>query len=771
MGLKSVGLSAVGLVLAAVQPALAEAPKTCGLELTAPGQKGRPLSVGDMLRYAEVGDPMTTTWGVTEAKPGLFSPSGARLAVILRNGEPENKRTVGRILLYRADRLLEDPEPRCIAQFASASNAQPISFMKWADETTLVFAGARGDDLSQIYSVDVETGELARLTDEKTQILWYDFNRRANRAAMTVAYPEPTPPDKNPTCLERGCRVTASYLWDAMQGALPFQTYSGHLVVQDIESGERFAYASPAQIDSDIERCFRWLAGSLSPNGRYALQLCRRRAWPDWWTRFADWPELTRNLEAGNRNFARSYYLYDLQEKSVRRLVEGPVISRSFAAPVWIDDGEKLILTDVLQRPGVGEDASWSILEIDLKSREQKTVAALDSKAGRVLEARWDTQLERLSLLFRKGRDGPAKWKSWRRRGKTWISIDPGDAIQQNTADTPVLLELRQSLNERPRLFARNIDGGSTREVLDPNPWLDDVMLGHVKQLNWADKTGRTWLGHLYYPVGYNPEERYPVVLQTHGVLPEKFSLNGYSTNYAAQPLAGRGMFVLQIAEVFNISDVAGTPEEWAVTQRAYESAIEFLKEEDLIDPERVGILGWSRTGNYVGHFLTHSDVPIAAAMLMDTNDFGWWNYLSWGVHKEIEVDYDAAPFGTGLENWLEIAPSFNINRVRAPVLMWQTRVVSELWDWYAALKRLDIPVEYWYLPDGKHELIKTSHQQAMANLLVDWFTFWLQGEESSDAKKVEQYKRWRDFREQKEELLITPRPPLLDWEAKPISD
>jgi hypothetical protein len=34
----------------------------------------------------------------------------------------------------------------------------------------------------------------------------------------------------------------------------------------------------------------------------------------------------------------------------------------------------------------------------------------------------------------------------------------------------------------------------------------------------------------------------------------------------------------------------------------------------------------------------------------------------------------------------------------------------------------------------------------------VDWFCFWLKGEEDPDPEKAEQYKRWRELRKLQEE-------------------
>jgi len=41
----------------------------------------------------------------------------------------------------------------------------------------------------------------------------------------------------------------------------------------------------------------------------------------------------------------------------------------------------------------------------------------------------------------------------------------------------------------------------------------------------------------------------------------------------------------------------------------------------------------------------------------------------------------------------------------------------------------------------------------------VDWFSFWLKGEEDPDPAKAEQYKRWRKLRQQHEADLMKKSP------------
>jgi hypothetical protein len=50
-------------------------------------------------------------------------------------------------------------------------------------------------------------------------------------------------------------------------------------------------------------------------------------------------------------------------------------------------------------------------------------------------------------------------------------------------------------------------------------------------------------------------------------------------------------------------------------------------------------------------------------------------------------------------------------------------------------------------LEDGEHILQRPWVRMVSQQGNVDWFSFWLTGEEDPDPTKVEQYARWRELR------------------------
>jgi len=67
-------------------------------------------------------------------------------------------------------------------------------------------------------------------------------------------------------------------------------------------------------------------------------------------------------------------------------------------------------------------------------------------------------------------------------------------------------------------------------------------------------------------------------------------------------------------------------------------------------------------------------------------------------------------------------------------------------WQIYAGLNLLQKPVELVIIPDDYHSLVRPWHRLTSQGGAVDWFRFWLKGEEDPDPGKASQYARWRSM-------------------------
>src|SRR5205807_6516603 len=184
----------------------------------------------------------------------------------------------------------------------------------------------------------------------------------------------------------------------------------------------------------------------------------------------------------------------------------------------------------------------------------------------------------------------------------------------------PLSIALRQGPNTPPSLWATDRASGAGKQIWDPNPQLANVAIGRESILRWKDSIGYEWVSGLILPPNYVASKRYPLVIQTHGFdNPDTFLTDGAGTTaFAARPLASAGFVVLQMPEG---GAHFGTIKEPADQLRGYQSAVALLDKKGLIDPYRVGIIGWSRTCWHVESALIADPRLFAAASINDGID------------------------------------------------------------------------------------------------------------------------------------------------------
>jgi hypothetical protein len=223
----------------------------------------------------------------------------------------------------------------------------------------------------------------------------------------------------------------------------------------------------------------------------------------------------------------------------------------------------------------------------------------------------------------------------------------------------------------------------------------------------------------------------------------------------AARALADAGIVVLQVHDC----PIRDSVEEAPCHVLGYDSAVAKLAQEGVIDPDRVGIVGFSRSCYYTLESLTRGKVHFAAASITDGVDGGYLQYLSsadspMDVSRRVrEAFIGVPPIADGLKLWFERAPGFNLDKVTAPV-----RIVAfsmrRLWgelEPYARLRLMKKPVDLIVVNVREHVLTNPTARMVSQGGTVDWFRFWLQGYEDPDPMKKDQYIRWRAMRKLQE--------------------
>jgi Prolyl oligopeptidase family len=710
-------------------------------------EEKRPVTVPDAIRMTRMGEPLPAGYTGVGPKSGfaIFSPDGKQFALVLRKGNLETNTNDYSLLLFRTGELSRNRTPKILTMFSSASNQEGIFDLSWVGSDTILFLGARGTKPVQLYSIRCSSRELKQLTRHETSLKSY-----AASASGTLVYTAEKRTESlvNGKVLRYGFVVGSEVPWDLVRGRVASR--EPELFVRRNHSGSEVRLETRGPFHSGFNDLV------LSSDGRYLVLKTDIRELNDKWRQYNDeylQIALRRKHPKGSPTFLLQYELLDTRTGRSEVLLDSPAPFLS-SDVLWSPDSRSVLLCGGYLPLDVDDPTELQVrrstkfvVEINVRSR-----AFVKVSTGDLRPVHWDPKTDIVQFQERQDENEPdsfARAINYRKMDGGWEKLpNMSSTVKDNLPD----IRVDQDLNVPPRIVAVNGRTGERTTILDLNPQFAGLRFGRVEEIHWTDKTGNPITGGLYFPPNYEPRRRYPLVIQTHGFHPHEFWLDGpFPTASAAQPLAGRGIVVLQINDAFYDSE--NTPAETERVLNAYESAIDYLDEREIVDRNRVGIVGFSRTCLYVKYALTHSGRRFAAAIASDGIDAGYFQYALAGplVESEFEAIIGAPAVGPGLPVWLKNSPGFSLDRVTAPLLIQAIEPGSVLaeWEWFSGLKRLNKPVELLYLPTGVHILTKPWDRLVSQQGSVDWFCFWLKAEEDGNPRKNEQYARWRELRSQ----------------------
>jgi|SRR5579863_5385825 len=713
----------------------------------------RLITVGDVIQMTRFQD-----FNTVYRKDGgaQISPDGLHFVITLNKGNTKNNRNEYSLLLFRTDKAGASPKPDVLVSLSSSSNRPAIQSVEWITNRTIAFLGEHPGEHQQLYTVDCYTKNIRQLTDHSTSLISYAVTANGSRFFFTAE--QPAEMFVNDKTQREGLLISSQSLSDLMslQGKLRSERHQD-LFVQQLKSDRESLIRTAGAIGPTP----LW----LSPDGRYLIVqtfLCQDP--PEKWNVYTD-PQLQAHIQVkrtpGEYLLVSQLELIATDSDQSQPLVNAPLGSWN-PEVAWAPDSKSVVVSPTFLPLTVSDPAelktrqsSKFVAEIKVPGREiipitdeKVAVRQWNPRSGNLLLETTNVQNQGNSrqqsiVAYCRGKPG------WKR-----VECTPSDLSQGNHSQ----ITLQEGLNTPPRLFSEDLKTGQKSLLIDPNPQFAQLRFGHVDDIAFRATDGHIVKAGLYLPPDYAAGERYPLVIQTHGWDPQQFWAAGpFSTAFAAQPLAAKGFVVAQLEEDYTRIQ---TPGEVPYEAAAYEGVIDYLDGRELIDRGRVGIIAFSRTGLGVEYTLAFSQYRFAAASLADTSDAGYFRYLALlntsdaGNAADNERINGGAPLGDGLPSWTRNSADFNLARVITPVRIEANQPASLLfvWEWFVGLNHLKKPVDLIYIPDGTHILVKPWDRIVSQQGNVDWFCFWLKGEEDPDPAKADQYARWRELRKLQEQ-------------------
>ncbi|MFV2007957.1 MAG: prolyl oligopeptidase family serine peptidase [Longimicrobiales bacterium] len=274
------------------------------------------------------------------------------------------------------------------------------------------------------------------------------------------------------------------------------------------------------------------------------------------------------------------------------------------------------------------------------------------------------------------------------------------------------------------------------RQLTDVNPQVRDFALGEEEEITWRSTDGQEVGGILVKPVGYQPGQRYPLIVAIHGG-PASADVLGFNGGSGSQVYAGAGYAVLR--PNYRGSSNYGEAFRTAIVGNYFPqgfddimAGVDYLIAEGIVDGDRMGALGWSAGGHWSNWILTHTDRFKAISSGAGTS-----NWLSMYAQSDVQRNRqyylgDDLPYDN-FEAYWEQSPIKYIRNAKTPTMIHvvegDPRVPSpQSVELYMALKKLGVDTELFMYPGRTHGIRSMRDRLVKAVSEMAWMDYYVRG-------------------------------------------
>ena len=331
--------------------------------------------------------------------------------------------------------------------------------------------------------------------------------------------------------------------------------------------------------------------------------------------------------------------------------------------------------------------------------------------------------------------DSKSQRELWRAPQMIWanclLGFTPGDAglsLSKNGAFSAVI---RQSYTSPPEVETG--PPGKWKPITRANAGLKPIT-GKATNVFWKSD-GFSVQGMLIEPPSVVQGKLYPLVVEVHGG-----PAYAHYPLFPAHPDSFDALLASQGYFVFKPNPRGSYGQGEAFTQanvkdfgygdlRDILSGVNTAQKTAPIDPERVGITGWSYGGYMTMWALTQTDrfkAAVAGAGLSD-----WLSYYGTNNIDTWMIPYFGASVYDDPKVYERSSPMTFIRNVHAPTLIVggdrDAEVpVTQSYEYWNALRRLGVKTEFVVYPDEGHFFFKRADQVDVASRLLNWFDTYL---------------------------------------------
>ncbi len=583
------------------------------------------------------------------------------------------------------------------------------SHPRWGpDGKYLAFLSARGRGKKQVWALDRNGGEAQQFSETVQDVDAFEWSPAGDRIALVLQ--DPTPEElaaaKEKEVDKSKPKTPRPWVIDRLQfkrdGIGYLDRRRKHLYVLDAATRKMTQVTSGDYDDTEP---------AWSPDERFLAFVSNRTENPDSNFNTDIWVVAADNPDAG---------------QTVLRLTSNPGADRS---PAWSPDGKWIAY----------------VSQTDARAFDYAThhLAVVSAKGGpeKVLTQQLDRNVRRprfsadgQSIYFLLEDDGTEQLAQIPVTGGEVTRLIAGrrslGAYSLGKDGQVAALVSEPHLPHEVFLLG---DGKLRRLTTTNDALLAQIRLGEVEYVRFKSKDGTEIAGYLYKPPAYNPEMRYPTLLQIHGGPVSQYDAE---FNFQAQLFAANGYVVLTpnprgssgYGQKFSQAIFA----DWG--NKDYEDVmaeVDYAIAKGIADPGRLGVGGWSYGGILTDYVITKTDRFKAA--ISGASEFLY--VANYGHdHYQREWEYELGLPWKNRALWEKLSTFNSVEKIVTPTLVmggdkdWNVPIINSE-QLYQSLKRLGRTTQLVVYPGESHGLAKPSYLKDRLERYLAWYAQYVKGE------------------------------------------
>ena len=279
--------------------------------------------------------------------------------------------------------------------------------------------------------------------------------------------------------------------------------------------------------------------------------------------------------------------------------------------------------------------------------------------------------------------------------------------------------------------------------VLAPNKEMyQHIKLGTVKPWSFMTSRGYRVTGFYNLPADFDPEKKYPVIVNYYGGCSPTSRRFGNGTHYPAHYWNALGYIVFSV----NPSGASGFGQEWAsrhvntmgegVAQDIIDATRQFVKDVPQCDADHIGCVSASY-GGFITQWMMTKDNPFACGVSHAgiSDHTSYWGEGYWGYSYSETSAANSYPW-TRKDLFVDRSPLFNADKIKKPILFTHGTAdhnvpVGESIQMYTALRLLGVPTAFVEVEGEDHGIMDPVKRTKWINTILAWFQRYLKNDDS----------------------------------------